>query len=570
MLTGHVRLGKLLFVIISIKLFIMVMFFSYDSSNEVVPPERFVIIDELLVDKSDEPSWTEQLKLIRKELPSFPLEEMLRRSAETPKCGQVPGPLNIDFSNDYWQTFLNDNLTYHIYGAYYDNREMMGEAPVVRVLTMINYYGQHEKMRYPATFCQLWFRDRVEPVVVNVTDHKLIWLWGGSSAYSYPTLLSCCLPKTNGSNAQEAPEMVSLVTQPCDKSRNLMRVTYEPDESSTAVTDVAQKQQPEQQQEQTNNTQLQRKPLRFMVCLKCMDFIYRDLSWRLIEWLELIRILGADKVVFYDCQIHPNITRVLNDYMQTSPGFVELRPISMARGEPHAMPHLQHYAMHADTLNRLLNEMIPYNDCFYRNMYKYDYIGAFDIDEVIMPLGNVTNWTDLIDLAYKVPDYQRETWNCSEWVSFCFRNVYFPAYPERPKVYKQLPSFYYMLQHVERVAEHSDRFSATKCLHSTRYTIGLHNHFPLFRADTGECEAKSVPIQYAQLQHYREPEDKTLLLDNPIIDDSIWRFQPLLQQRVYAQYERLGFLPSVEQVLIAKEQRHKDDELQLNKSISMG
>lgn len=495
-------------------------------------------------------------------MPSFPLEELHRRPLGEPKCGKVPAALGIDFSNDYWQTLNNANLTYHIFGAYYDNREKMIEAPLVRVLTMINHYGKRDVVKHPETFCQLWFRNRIEPVVVNVTDYKIIWIWGGGSTMVYPTLLSCCLPKTNDTKAQEAPEMVSLVTKRCDKARNLVRVVYEPDEASTAVTDP-----PQQQSKQNNSTQLQKKPLRFMVCVKAMDFIYKDLSWRLIEWLELMRLLGAGKVVFYDAQMHPNMTRVLNDYMETSPGFVEVRPLSMARGEPHSGPHFQHYAMDADGFNRILNEMIPYNDCFYRNMYKYDYIGVFDTDEVIMPLGNVTKWSDLIELAYRVPDYERETWKCDEWASFCFRNVYFPSYPERPKVYKKLPGFYYMLQHVERVAEHCDRYAAVKCLHSTRYVIGLHNHFPLFRAENGECEAKSVPIKYAQLQHYREPDNKTRLID-PIIDDSIWRYQPLLQQRVYAQYERLGFLPSIQQVLTAKEQRRKDDELQLKKAIS--
>jgi len=304
-----------------------------------------------------------------------------------------------------------------------------------------------------------------------------------------------------------------------------------------------------------------------MVCLKAMDFPYTDMSWRLIEWLELLRLLGVDKVVFYDAQMHANMTRVIDDYKISSPGFVEVRPMSLGRGEPHSPPNFHHYAMDSDGFNRILNEMIPYNDCFYRNMYKYDYIGVFDIDEVIMPLKNVTNWNDLIDLAYRVPDYQRDSKNCKDWVSFCFRNVYFPKYVERPKVFKQLPSYYYMLQHVERVQEHCDRYSASKCLHSTKYAIGLHNHFPLHRAQTVECDAKSVPIEFAQLQHYREPDNKTRLI-NPIIDDSIWRFQPQLQQRVYGKYEKLGFLPTIHDVEVAEEKRIHDDEKQLQEAIS--
>lgn len=64
MLAGHVRLLKILFVIISIKLFIVVVFFGYDNTNEVVRPQRFVIIDELLVDKSDGRSQWHQVTIV--------------------------------------------------------------------------------------------------------------------------------------------------------------------------------------------------------------------------------------------------------------------------------------------------------------------------------------------------------------------------------------------------------------------------------------------------------------------------------------------------------------------------
>ena len=41
-------------------------------------------------------------------------------------------------------------------------------------------------------------------------------------------------------------------------------------------------------------------------------------------------------------------------------------------------------------------EPIGYYDCFYRNIYKYKYIGVFDIDELIVPT-NADNWTQIID-----------------------------------------------------------------------------------------------------------------------------------------------------------------------------
>ncbi|XP_034490332.1 uncharacterized protein LOC117793975 [Drosophila innubila] len=575
MLGKHTRLSKILFVIIFVKVFILLVLLCLNTSDiqwrSHSHGRRAVLINDLLIDRREAPSLEERLKLIREEMPSFPLEELLRRPRYLTKtnCAVAPDFMNIEYHNEYWQVLHNVNFTFYFFGAYYDDRKAVPKTPLVRLLSMTNHYGKENELKYPVTYCQLWYKNRPDPVIVEATDHKIVWIWGGASRRYYPTLISCPLAKSNGT--QEVPEMVSLVADRCDRAKNLLRVVHELDEESPTAkgtTEMVKSPPGKQSPKMAKKDSKQEKPLRFMVCLKAMDFPYIDMSWRLIEWLELLRLLGVDKVVFYDAQMHANMTRVLDDYKISSPGFVEVRPMSLGRGEPHSPRHFHHYALDADGFNRILNEMIPYNDCYYRNMYKYDYIGVFDIDEVIMPLGNVTNWNDLIKLAHRVPDYERDSSKCKDWVSFCFRNVYFPRYVERPKVYKQLPSFYYMLQHVERVAEHCDRYSATKCLHSTKYAVGLHNHFPLHRAETGECAAKSVPIEFAQLQHYREPDNKTRLI-NPIIDDSIWRFQPKLQQRVYGKYKKLGFLPNIHDVEAAEERRIHNDEQQLRKAISI-
>ncbi|XP_017850064.1 uncharacterized protein LOC108605009 [Drosophila busckii] len=449
-------------------------------------------------------------------MPAFPLEELLARPKSKPKgCSRLPNLMDIKFHNNYWQAAQAENLTYYIYGAYYDNRATVEEAPLVRILTMSSRYGKRNEVKFPQVYCQLWYENQTEPLLVNVTDHKIIWIFGGAPKRVYPTLLSCALPQQQ----QQVPEMVSLVATRCELATNLLRVVYEPRKWVEPAT----------------------KP-RFMVCVKALNYPYSDLSWRLIEWLELLRLLGADKVVFYEAQMHANMSKVIEHYSQQA-GYVELRPLSLGRGEPHAAPNFHYWAMSADGFNRRLNEMIPYNDCFYRNMYNYDYIGVFDIDEIIMPLGNLTSWSQLIDVAQRAPDYQRESSRCQHWASFCFRNVYFPSYAERAPVYPTLPSYYYMLQHVERSPEHCNRYAAVKCLHSTRYVEALHNHFPLFFRRKHSCDPKSVPIQYAQMQHYREPTNKTRLL-NPIRDDNIWRFQPQLQQRVHDTYKQLGFLPN--------------------------
>lgn len=50
------------------------------------------------------------------------------------------------------------------------------------------------------------------------------------------------------------------------------------------------------------------------MCVKGLDFLHEDLSVRLVEWIELLNLLGADKVFFYELQVHPNISKVLRHY----------------------------------------------------------------------------------------------------------------------------------------------------------------------------------------------------------------------------------------------------------------
>ena len=39
-----------------------------------------------------------------------------------------------------------------------------------------------------------------------------------------------------------------------------------------------------------------KKKKKFAVCVKGLDFPHQDISVRLVEWIELLNILGADKV----------------------------------------------------------------------------------------------------------------------------------------------------------------------------------------------------------------------------------------------------------------------------------
>ena len=111
-------------------------------------------------------------------------------------------------------------------------------------------------------------------------------------------------------------------------------------------------------------------------------------------------------------EIKPCDPQVLSDY--SSRGEIEVIPISLPDHQPN-LPWLQHLFIKSKLIHKRQNEIIPYNDCLYRNMYRYEYITLLDTDEVIVPT-NLTNWADLMEELVK---------EASDKVSWVFRNVYF-------------------------------------------------------------------------------------------------------------------------------------------------
>ena len=44
-----------------------------------------------------------------------------------------------------------------------------------------------------------------------------------------------------------------------------------------------------------------------------LDFPYDDISLKLVEWIEISRALGADKIFLYQLDVHPNIAKVMTE-----------------------------------------------------------------------------------------------------------------------------------------------------------------------------------------------------------------------------------------------------------------
>eukprot|EP00099_Drosophila_melanogaster_P010871 NP_001285181.1 uncharacterized protein Dmel_CG12715, isoform B [Drosophila melanogaster] len=406
------------------------------------------------------------------------LEELLRSKEDVDwvrlradQCAPYPRYEDIEFPNPYFQLTRHENLSYYLYGAYYDRRPRI---PEMVVLGMATYNGS-----YPATYLQVWYDGDNQPEKLPVYQSKLGWYkeWGLPEGVVFPTLLTFQM------KSQRVPQLVSLVFDPCAVPTNAFKVVPPPPEEPP-------------------NAQ---RPKRIGVCVKYLRFPDVDMTDRFVEWLELMRLLGATKVTAFDIGLlMPNTRRTLAHYTGAGDGFLDLRKF---RFPNETADH--------ETFRAMIIEVLLYNDCLYRNLYDFDFVAVVDVDEVIMPLGEHRTWQDLLT------HLQVQDVNSTTRSSYCFRNVYFS---KQLPVDESIPEQFFMLRHVIRVAEHLDPYSAIKCLHDTSYVTLLHNHFPFQWMNASD--PYHVGIDLGQMQHYRYTENlKSLVEPPPVRDDNIRRFQ---------------------------------------------
>ncbi|XP_078039293.1 uncharacterized protein LOC144471282 [Augochlora pura] len=473
---------------------------------------------EPMLDKRPAKTEEELIREIEQRLPSLPLAYWSKnskysggqsKSKSNDSCSNLkyPSIYDIEFNNVYWQTMRTSNGTFQFFGAFYDRRKLSRIGPAIRIVGMIDRIEPTVK-----THCQLWYDGEREPRVVETLEYKYIWYpkWGNYKQGIYqPYVIACKVPQSHW--LKGPPASVSMVEKPCDTPSNNLRVIYN---------------KPERKKD-------------FAVCVKGLDFLHEDLSVRLVEWIELITLLGADKIFFYQLQVHPNVTKVLDHYQKL--GKVHVTPLTLPGGQPN-VPAFQHMYLTKKTNHKRQNELIPYNDCLYKHMYEYEYIALLDVDEVIMPVKDAT-WQDLmkrvLNKAFKIRNETRASYNV--------RNVYFlDDLLHSHGFFKDMPKYMHMLQHVYRSKNFTKPNQYIKCFHNPERVVTLHNHFPLACLGAG-CTSYPIETEDAQLQHYRADCVKSLkktcveYRENSVLDTTIWRYRDQLIDRVTRTLETLGF-----------------------------
>lgn len=316
--------------------------------------------------------------------------------------GSISKPAKIKLLNDFWQRVDWSQGSFHLWKAFYDDRPTI-HGKFVRVLTMT-------KRKYPPQiFCYLWFSN--EHVTVD-GDVLYGWRteWGTQLDHSWQfALISCPVPEHR---LDPIPDSVSLqATSKNDNNlTNIMKVEKNKSESKE----------------------------KFVVCMKGMDFLHEDMSTRLIEWIELVKILGSNHVFLYELEIHPNMRTVVNHYVKN--GFVTLTKLSLPGDQPNE-PNQRHRYLKSHVENQMHNEMLPHNDCLYRNKDLFRYLVILDLDEIIFPVKHF-NWSQLLSRLEMFDEHRSD--------SFSFQSHYFldGLTDEEDAMVENIPKYLHMMRHI--------------------------------------------------------------------------------------------------------------------------
>ncbi|XP_063709511.1 uncharacterized protein LOC134838010 [Culicoides brevitarsis] len=450
---------KVAILLISGLMVTLILIDSFNNRNVVTPPS---IDKNLIINISEKhKSYPEnQFNYSTSFKEYFPYNEYSSfwKKIQT-QCAPFPDIFDLNFHNTYWQR-LSPKPDVHVdmFRAYYDDRAIL-KAPVIRIIAAINVVAPDFKLT-----CQMWFDPHKEATFTTVSGYNMIWNQNYikiKDGTFIGFLITCPIPE----NATKTPLVVSLVTNKCDKATNSLKVE--------------------------NNRPPEGMPKKdFAVCVKGMDFLTEDLSIPLVEFVETNLMFGVDKIVTYNLGVHPNMTDVLNYYIKA--GKMEVHPISLPANYPND-PFLRHLFLKSRHTIKILQELIPYNDCFYKNMHLYKYIMLLDIDEVFVPTV-ANNYKDML---------QNFTGRFS---SIFAHNKIFVRKSSDKNFNEMLPRHLDFLQTTTVAKDYEKPYILNvKSFFNTEETLTLNNHMPY--ECFGKCIRKELKQDAGQLNHYRKKCD---------------------------------------------------------------
>ena len=119
---------------------------------------------------------------------------------------------------------------------------------------------------------------------------------------------------------------------------------------------------------------------KFGVCLQGPVYNLKN-PQRVVEFVELHKALGAEIITVYIQDAGELVWKILEQYERE--GVVDLVNWNLLFIEETGYVHYR-------------GQSLLVNECIYRNMYRVQYLSMNDLDEVIVPQGNLHTWSDML------------------------------------------------------------------------------------------------------------------------------------------------------------------------------
>ena len=281
----------------------------------------------------------------------------------------------ILISNNYWQKLDTKFGILYLYSAYFDSRRKSTLGSTIRIIAM----ADRVLIDDIKIDCLMWYNETDDPLVSNKTVkitrmNPKVGDWTSEKSRTpenyRPYLLTCYIPQYKHDHV---PRAVSIIESEAKK------ITCNPSNYLKVV----------------HNSKKEQDKKTFAVCVRGL-YILEDISLRLMEWIELVKLMGANQIFFYGLHMPAKVEELLNHY--ATKGLVVLTKASLPGNQPNE-PILQNKYLKESYDPECYNEIIHLNDCLYRNIYRYEYIVNLDIDEIVVPREGT--WIDLISYFKK-------------------------------------------------------------------------------------------------------------------------------------------------------------------------
>ncbi|KAL5022866.1 hypothetical protein ScPMuIL_002021 [Solemya velum] len=388
------------------------------------------------------------------------------------KCNGLFAPI-VTGDKQTWMKLAD--VDGYIFSAYYDDIT----RPIVRIIGLIAHNIQEKTM-----ICQLWFSAEEVTSGLEVVNAELDFIPESHGKRYRATYFLCKIP------VEAKPYAVSLVAGKCNYTASVIPVLY-------------------------NNEDMRN----FTVCVTPFNYRYAK-AYQLIEFIEMNRILGADKIIFYNYSTNYNIDHILKWYSEKNLVHVVSWHLPM---------NVDRWPKTKDIVEvHYFGQLASLNDCLYRNLHVSKFLVYEDLDEFIVPK-TYDNWTSLLNTVDRLSSGR-------DIGTYIFRNTFFRGewadtdieYSGKSFAKKYKSVVLLKLEREKKILPARQR--SKYIIQPTKVeTVGIH---ATWRHRSG-YNSYTVPFNVALLHHYRNwerPDDPTPRAS----DDTMLRFKDkLISQIIY-------------------------------------